>query len=172
MAAKNDVVHRALTEQFTVHSIERTYWAFVYGVPNPLEGTIDAPIGRSPYDRKKMAIVSKGGKSAVTHYHTLKLCGKAVALVKCHLETGRTHQIRVHLSSKGCNLIGDQLYIKSKKSSVSGITPDLKDFINSFPRQALHAKTLGFIHPHTQEFLQFSSELPSDLQILAEKLGF
>ncbi len=172
VVAKNDMSHKSLTQQFTVHSIERTYWAFIYGVLNPMSGTVDAPIGRSPYDRKKMAIVSKNGKPAVTHYQTLSVCGKAASLVKCNLETGRTHQIRVHLSSLGGNLIGDQLYVKAKKSSILGISADLKEYINTFPRQALHAKTLGFIHPRTQEMMQFNSELPNDLQELAAKLGF
>lgn len=169
--AKNDTAHRCLTEQFSVHSIERTYLAFVYGVPTPLNGTINTFIGRSPYDRKKMAIVQRGGKVAVTHYQTLNVCGRAASLVKCNLETGRTHQIRVHLSSLGCHLIGDQLYVKSKKSLLSGVSVEAKEFINNFPRQALHAQTLGFVHPRTKEFLQFSSDLPEDLQKLAQILG-
>jgi 23S rRNA pseudouridine1911/1915/1917 synthase len=170
VVAKNDLTHKDLTQQFSVHSIERTYFAFVYGVPNPMDGIVNAPIGRSPYDRKKMAIVSKGGKSAVTHYKTLKLCGKTASLIQCNLETGRTHQIRVHLSSLGCNLIGDQLYVKNKKSLVSGVDSEVKDYINNFPRQALHAKTLGFIHPRTKTFMQFDSILPKDLQELSIKL--
>ncbi len=171
VVAKNDITHRGLTEQFTVHSIERTYLAFVYGVPNPLNGVVNAAIGRSPYDRKKMAIVQRGGKSAVTHYQTLKVCGHTASLIKCNLETGRTHQIRVHLSSLGCHLIGDQVYVKSKKTALTGISAEVKDFINMFPRQALHAQTLGFIHPKTKEFMQFSSELPDDLQKLANVLN-
>ena len=172
VVAKNDSTHKALTEQFSVHSIERTYLAFVYGVLNPMSGVVDAPIGRSPYDRKKMAITVKGGKRAVTHYETLKVCGKAASLVKCRLETGRTHQIRVHLSSLGTNLIGDKVYVKAKKSLVSGVSLEVKNYMNNFPRQALHAQTLGFIHPRTQKMMQFSSSLPADLQELAEQLGF
>ena len=171
VVAKNDATHRALTEQFSVHSIERTYWAFVYGVPNPLNGTIDADIGRSPYDRKKMAIVKRNGKPAITHYQTVRVCGRAASLIKCNLETGRTHQIRVHLSSLGCHLIGDKVYEKSKKTSLIGISAEVKEFINNFPRQALHAKTLGFVHPKSGEFMQFDTQLPEDLQILSEKLG-
>ena len=172
VVAKNDMTHKALTEQFSIHSIERTYLAFIYGVLNPLQGVVDAPIGRSPYDRKKMAITAKGGKRAVTHYETLKVCGKAASLVKCQLETGRTHQIRVHLSSLGTNLIGDKVYVKAKKSQILGLSADLKEYVNNFPRQALHAQTLGFIHPRTQKMMQFSSVLPDDLRELAEKLGF
>ena len=171
VVAKNDLAHQGLAEQFAVHSIERTYWAFVYGVPNPLYGEVNANIGRSPYDRKKMAILSTGGRFAVTHYKTLKLCGKTASLVQCNLETGRTHQIRVHMAGLGCNLIGDKLYEKAKKSHVSGVDADIKDFINTFPRHALHAKSLGFIHPRTREFMQFDSELPDDLQNLAKRLG-
>ena len=172
VVAKNDVAHRALTEQFTVHSIERTYLAFVYGVPSPMNGVIEGNIGRSPYDRKKMALVAKGGKSAITHYQTIRMCGRVAALVKCNLETGRTHQIRVHLSSIGCHLIGDQLYVKAKKTSLSGVSEVVKSYINTFPRQALHAQTLGFIHPRTKNWLQFTSDLPEDLQQLSEVLGF
>lgn len=171
VVAKNDVAHRYLTEQFSVHSIERTYLAFVYGVPQPLSGQVNGNIGRSPYDRKKMAILPHGGKAAVTHYQTLKMCGRVASLVECRLETGRTHQIRVHLSSIGCNLIGDQLYVKAKKTSLTGVSAEVKEVINHFPRQALHAQTLGFIHPRTKQFLHFTSELPDDLQYLAGVLG-
>lgn len=171
VVAKNDLAHSHLSEQFAVHSIERTYLAFVYGVPSSLQGTVDANIGRSPYDRKKMAILPNGGKNAVTHYKVLDVCGRTASLVKCNLETGRTHQIRVHMASLGCNLIGDQVYVKAKKSMVSGVSAEVKNLINSFPRQALHAKSLGFVHPRTGENLQFSSELPLDLQNLAKSLG-
>lgn len=171
VAAKNDTAHRFLTEQFSEHSIERTYLAFVYGVPQPMNGEVNANIGRSPYDRKKMAILPSGGKPAVTHYETLKICGRTASLIQCRLETGRTHQIRVHMSSLGCHLIGDQVYIKSKKTSVSGVSAEVKEFINTFPRQALHAQTLGFVHPRTKEFMQFSSPLPADLQELSAILN-
>lgn len=170
VVAKNDFSHRALTEQFTVHSIERTYWAVVYGLPNPLYGRIEGNIGRSPYDRKKMALVKSGGKPAVTNYKTLKACGTAAALVQCNLETGRTHQIRVHMGSIGCHLIGDQLYVKGRKSAVSGISAEQKDYINHFPRQALHAKSLGFIHPRSGKQMQFDSEVPCDFRELMDFL--
>ena len=112
-----------------------------------------------------MALVQQGGKEAVTNYQTVELFKRVAALVKCNLETGRTHQIRVHLSSIGNALIGDKVYVKNHKSSL-GIPHALKTEINSFPRQALHAKSLGFIHPRTKEFMQFDSELPADLQEL------
>ena len=165
VVAKNDFAHNFLSEQFAVHSIERTYFAFVYGNPNPLKGKIEGNIGRSSADRKKMALVQTGGKEAVTNYQTIELFKRAAALVKCNLETGRTHQIRVHLSSIGNALIGDQTYVKNHKSSLA-VPADIKVKINNFPRQALHAKSLGFIHPRSKEFMQFDSELPADLQEL------
>lgn len=166
VVAKNDVAHRFLSEQFFDHSIERTYYAFVYGVPNPMNGKIEGNIGRSPYDRKKMALLNSGGKHAVTHYQTIEIFKNVASLVKCNLETGRTHQIRVHMSSIGCNLIGDQLYEKSKKSLVKGMNEEDKKYINNFPRQSLHAATLGFIHPRKKEFISFSSPFPKDLEEL------
>lgn len=159
--AKNDVTHRGLAEQFFKHTIERTYYAFVYGAPNPLNGIIEGNIARSSYDRKKMALVSNGGKTAVTHYETIENYKNAAALVKCRLETGRTHQIRVHLSSIGCHLIGDDVY-KGKKSTLN-LPEIVKNDINSFPRQALHASSLGFIHPSTKDYLHFEAQFPDDM---------
>lgn len=170
VVAKNDFAHNFLAEQFAEHSIERTYLAFVYGTPNPLQGKIESLIGRSATDRKKMAIVQTNGKHAITNYKTLKLFKRAAALVQCNLETGRTHQIRVHLSSIGNALIGDQLYVKPHKSSLP-IPEYLKTSINYFPRQALHAKSLGFIHPRRKEFMLFDSELPADLKELQQILN-
>lgn len=169
VVAKNDLAHRGLAEQFFNHSIERTYYAVVYSVLTPLKGVIEGNIARSPYDRKKMALVQTGGKSAVTHYETIENYKNAASLVKCNLETGRTHQIRVHLSSKGCNLIGDDVYIKAKKTALCLPEP-LKSYVNNFPRQALHACSLGFIHPITKKEMSFYADFPADMKELIAKL--
>lgn len=169
VVAKNDFTHIGLSEQFEKHTIERTYYAFVYGVPNPLEGTIEGNIGRSKYDRKKMALLSSGGKKAVTHYKVMEAFQSFAAKIRCRLETGRTHQIRVHLSSKGHHLIGDKLYTASNKTSLK-IPSELKTYINTFPRQALHAATLGFIHPRTNQKLSFEADFPPDLKELYQNL--
>ncbi len=168
VVAKNDVTHRGLAEQFFKHSIERTYYAFVYNIPSPLKGVIEGNIARSSFDRKKMALVQNGGKTAVTHYETIENYKNAAALVRCRLETGRTHQIRVHLSSIGCHLIGDDVY-KGKKSTLN-LPENVKNYVNSFPRQALHAASLGFIHPKTNEFLRFETNFPEDMQCLNDIL--
>lgn len=170
VVAKNDLAHKGLCAQFFEHSIERTYFAVVYGVPNPVCGKVEAAIARSRYDRKKMAIVEHGGKMAVTNYKTINIYKNAASLVQCNLETGRTHQIRVHMASLGCNLIGDQVYVKNKKSAVKGISEEAKTYINQFPRQALHAASLGFIHPRCGKLLQFSCDYPSDFKELVDVL--
>lgn len=170
VVAKNDYAHNFLSTQFAEHSIERTYFAVVYGVLNPLNGRIEGKIGRSKSDRKKMAILDSGGKYAATNYKTLQTYQNAVSLVQCNLETGRTHQIRVHLSSKGHALVGDKVYVQNKKTSIS-LATDLKNYVNNFPRQALHAKSLGFIHPQTEKFMQFDSELPADMADLICRLS-
>ena len=169
VVAKNDMAHKGLAEQFFTHSIERTYYAIVYGVPAQTKGTIVGNIARSSFDRKKMALVQNGGKHAVTHYEVIENFKYAVSLVKCILETGRTHQIRVHLSSIGCHLVGDDVYEKPKKSSVN-LPLELKKKVNGFERQALHAYSLGFNHPRTGEFLSFCVDLPYDMQELLKEL--
>ncbi len=170
VVAKNDNAHRFLSEQFAEHTIERTYYAVVYGVPTPTFGRIEGNIGRSSFDRKKMAIVTNGGKHAVTNYKTLQNFHQAASLVQCNLETGRTHQIRVHLTSVGNALIGDKVYVKNHKTAIN-LSSELKNYVNNFPRQALHAKSLGFIHPRTKQPVQFDSDLPPDMQELIDKLS-
>ena len=116
-----------------------------------------------------MALVQNGGKSAITHYEVVENYKNAASLIKCNLETGRTHQIRVHLSSIGCNLIGDDIYVKAKKTAIMLPEP-LKSYINTFPRQALHAYSLGFIHPRTKQNLSFCADFPDDMQNLLANL--
>jgi 23S rRNA pseudouridine1911/1915/1917 synthase len=171
VAAKNDMAHNGLAEQFVVHSIKRTYNAIVFGVPKPDAGTITGNIGRSNADRKKMAIVSDfKGKTAVTHYRTLQTFYNCISLVQCNLETGRTHQIRVHLSSKGYPLVGDDVYKNSSRTIVSALPSNKKEAVLNFNRQALHAKSLGFVHPITKKELYFESPFPDDMQSLLDLL--
>ena len=163
VVAKHDRAHEGLAKQFADHSIERRYLAIVSGVPRQAEGKIDAPLARSPHNRKKIAVVPKG-KRAVTHWKRLAILRDA-ALVECKLETGRTHQVRVHMASIGHPLVGDPVYGRGKSGH--------RDLLNQldFRRQALHAAHLGFIHPITKGRLSFDSALPSDMQELFSALG-
>lgn len=167
VAAKSDIAHEGLARQFADHSIERAYLAVVNGLPVPQSGTVRGRIGRSNSNRKKMAPLADGdprGKHAVTHYRTLETL-PAAALVECRLETGRTHQVRVHMASIGHALLGDPLYGRSN--------PRLRPVLGElgFARQALHAAVLGFTHPVSGETLRFSSPLPADMRELLEKIG-
>jgi 23S rRNA pseudouridine1911/1915/1917 synthase len=158
VAAKSDAAHLGLARQFADHSIDRRYRAIVSGRPMPIEGTIDAPLARSPSNRKKIAIVP-GGKRAVTHYRLVTPL-KDAALVECRLETGRTHQVRVHMASIGHALLGDPVYARTKQAHRTVLET------LSFRRQALHAARLGFIHPVKSNALSFDSEMPADMQAL------
>ncbi|MFM9978932.1 MAG: RluA family pseudouridine synthase [Sphingomonadaceae bacterium] len=162
VVAKNDRAHEGLSAQFARHSIDRGYRAIVAGRPTAT-GTIDAALARSPHDRKKVALVA-GGKRAVTHFTLLKSLRDA-ALIECRLETGRTHQVRVHMTSIGHPLLGDPVYGRILPAH----RPILKAL--SFRRQALHAARLGFVHPVTSETWVFESEMPDDMQRLARELG-
>ena len=165
VVAKTDVAHEGLAKQFAAHSIDRRYVAIVNGVPKAAHGTVDAPLARSVANRKKIAIVEGGrGKRAVTHWKRLQLL-KESALVECRLETGRTHQVRVHMASIGHALLGDPVYGRSGKTHAKV----LKDL--GFHRQALHAAELGFMHPVTKHRLSFASPMPADMQELMHALG-
>ncbi|MEO1038433.1 MAG: RluA family pseudouridine synthase [Pseudomonadota bacterium] len=177
VAAKTDAAHQSLSEQFAEHSVERAYLAFTRGAPSPRAGSVDARLARSSHDRKKMAVVrdpqSTAGKHAVTHYQTLKTFGQIdgapvgtpiAALVRCELETGRTHQIRVHLTHIQCPLLGDPVYGRGRSKLLTQTT-DGKEF-KDFRRQALHAAVLGFKHPSTGERVRFETGLPKDMQRL------
>ncbi len=162
VAAKTDAAHLGLARQFADHSIDRRYRAIVAGRPIPRDGTIDAPLARSPSNRKKIAIV-QNGKHAVTHYRTIQPLRDAT-LVECRLETGRTHQVRVHMASIGHALLGDPVYARTKAAHRSVLET------LGFKRQALHAARLGFIHPVKSNALSFDSEMPADMQELYAKL--
>ncbi|HEX8384276.1 MAG TPA: RluA family pseudouridine synthase [Sphingomonas sp.] len=162
VAAKTDRAHEGLARQFAAHSIDRRYRAIVWGIPRPAEGTIDAPLARSTTNRKKIAVV-RGGKRAVTHYRTLQRLRDA-ALVECRLETGRTHQVRVHFASIGHALLGDLVYGRSK-GATGTVTEQL-----GFRRQALHAAFLGFEHPVTSATMGWESSWPDDMQELFSHL--
>jgi 23S rRNA pseudouridine1911/1915/1917 synthase len=164
VAAKTDPAHVGLSEQFARHSIDRRYLAIVSGTPNPPSGTVDAPLGRSSANRHKIAIQPAGkGKRAVTHYRLISPLREA-ALVECRLETGRTHQVRVHMASIGAPLIGDPAYGRTRRSHRA-----LLESLD-FRRQALHAAHLGFVHPVTSETLAFESKIPEDMQALFTNL--
>jgi len=165
VVAKTDVAHEGLARQFAAHSIDRRYLAIVSGIPRSSGGAIDAPLARSATNRKKIAVVEgKRGKRAVTHWKRLELLDEA-ALVECRLETGRTHQVRVHMASIGHPLLGDAVYGRSGKTHGKL----LKEL--GFHRQALHAAELGFTHPVTKNRLSFSSPMPPDMQELKSALG-
>ena len=160
LVAKTDVAHEGLAKQFAAHSIERRYLALVNGVPRTAEGIVDAPLARSSTNRKKISIVEGSrGKRAVTHWRRLQILREA-ALVECRLETGRTHQVRVHMASLGYPLLGDPVYGRSGKNN-----RELLKSLN-FHRQALHAAELGFTHPVTKHRLSFASGMPADMQEL------
>lgn len=157
IVCKNDYAHNAIAEQLKEHSITRRYYAIVHGVVKEQEGSIDAPIGRHPVDRKKMSVNYKNGKSAVTHYRVLERF-REFTYVECELETGRTHQIRVHMASIGHPLLGDEVYGPSKcPYRLEG--------------QTLHAGVLGIVHPVTGEYMEFKAPLPEYFEQLLRKLN-
>ena len=167
VVAKSDAAHEGLAAQFAEHSVHRRYLAACAGHPNPAEGTIDARLGRSDANRKKMAVLDKNssrGKHAITHYKVLDRLAHS-ALIECRLETGRTHQVRVHCASIGHALLGDPTYGRTPKP----LKPLLERL--GFARQALHAAELGFLHPILRTGLRFHADLPADMQELIDELG-
>jgi 23S rRNA pseudouridine1911/1915/1917 synthase len=162
VAAKTDAAHQGLSRLFATHDIERSYIALVRGAPTPAHGTIATRLGRSTHDRKKMAVLARSGREAVTHYKVEKTFGPAAkplaARVRCRLETGRTHQIRVHLAHKGAPCLGDPVY------GAGTPAPSVRAAIETsgLRRQALHAAVLGFVHPLTGEALRFETAPPAD----------
>ncbi len=179
VAAKSDAAHQGLSKQFAAHSVERAYLALTRGAPLPREGRIETRIARSPHDRKKQAVVrdpkSKAGRHAITNYKCLAHFGQqksspigtpAAALVECRLETGRTHQIRVHLAHIGCPVLDDPVY--GKHRGYRKLRRPDGEAAPTIGRQALHACKLGFVHPITKENLYFESPLPDDMQELLD----
>ncbi len=172
VVAKDDWTHAKLAEQFSKHSIEREYWAVAWGLFKERKGEINLNIARSKSDRKKFAVSSNEGKSAATFYEILEEFEFA-SLLKLNLKTGRTHQIRVHLSGTGHPVFGDPTYGGRHivyGSNLPKIKSRVQNLLEIMPRQALHAKTLGFIHPHSKQFVRFDSDLPEDMVRLLEKL--
>ena len=156
IACKNDLAHNSIAAQLKEHSITRRYQAIVHGILKEDQGTVDAPVGRHPQDRKKMCVNERNGKRAVTHYKVLKRY-RSFTHIECRLETGRTHQIRVHMAYTGHPLLGDSVYGPAKcPYRLTG--------------QTLHAGVLGFLHPRTGEYMEFSAPLPEYFQKLLETL--
>ena len=160
VAAKTDHAHIALAHQFAEHAVERAYMAVVCGHPLPVAGRIAKAIARSKRDRTKMTVVPSGGKTAVTHYRSVRRIGTRTTLLECRLATGRTHQIRVHLASIGHGVVGDPVYGSGRRGAATALPPPLP---GTFRRQALHAYLIGFRHPETGERLRFQSDLPADI---------
>jgi 23S rRNA pseudouridine1911/1915/1917 synthase len=170
VVAKTDRAHQGLTDQFVDRTLSRTYLAVVWGMPAVREGELEANIGRHPSDRKRMAVLARGGKPAVTLYRVVRPTGLQATLVECRLKTGRTHQIRVHMTEMGHPLVGDPLYGKIRPARLKTIQAEAREAALSFPRQALHAAALEFIHPVTGGEMMFESDLPDDIRHLIAKL--
>lgn len=169
VAAKSDAAHRGLSALFAKHDIDRKYRAIVRGAPRYVKGTVKTQIGRSHHDRKKMAVLRGGGREAITHYQVEEAYGLTkplAASLTCRLETGRTHQIRVHMAHLGCPCLGDPVYGSGAPAK------EVREILEAlgFDRQALHAAVLGFVHPVTGQKLRFKSPLPDDMQQLVEAL--
>ena len=171
--AKNNNSHENLSNQFGEHSIKRVYQALIWGKLRPQKGKIETLINRSSRNRQLMEVSTKKGKKAITNYKTLEVFENnktpTLSLVECRLETGRTHQIRVHMSYKGNNILGDNKY-KKKFKKLKNIDPNIEKSILKLDRQFLHAKVIGFTHPKTGKKIEFDSNLPNDLEKILKKL--
>lgn len=163
VVAKTQLANNVLTAAFAERDLDRAYLALVWGLPSPLAGDIEGDIGRDRRDRKRMAVVTRNGKPALTRYRVLRAWGTAVSLLECRLATGRTHQIRVHLASRGHPVVGDPLYLRRIPAVARSVPEPTRHQLLDFPRQALHATRLGFAHPRTDMVLSFSSQPPEDM---------
>jgi len=171
VVAKTDLALQKLSAAFAARDLDRAYLALCWGLPAPSAGEIEGAIGRDPRDRKRMAIrPGSSGKAALTRYRTLQSFHAAVALLECRLATGRTHQIRVHLASKGHPLVGDPVYLRRIPATARSLPEPLRRRMLDFPRQALHAARLGFTHPRTGKPLEFQTEPPEDMAALIAAL--
>ena len=168
LVCKSDRAHIEMYKQFANHDVKREYYALVWGIVNPVKGTIDKNIGRNPKNRQEMQVMLEGGKTAITHYETIEVFTgakfKPISLVKCVLRTGRTHQIRVHLASIGNPIVGDSVYCNSSKLLSQIENKDVKTFLASVNRQMLHSKNIEFFHPILKKVLKFETDLPYDMQ--------
>lgn len=179
VVAKTDRAHKKLSAQFADHGrtgpLERSYRALVWSAPMAFEGKVDAALGRSPTNREKMAVLKSGGRNALTHYRVEKRFGPkseppVASLIECRLETGRTHQIRVHLAAIGHPVIGDRTYGAGFLTKAATLAEPAKTITSSFPRQALHARLLAFEHPTSREEMRFETDLPADMSALVDAL--
>lgn len=166
VVAKTEVAHQSLVEQFQSRKVEKFYLALVYGVPSPLRGTLRLPVGRHRINRKKMAVV-EGGREAVTHYRVVAR-GQGISLLEVRIETGRTHQIRVHMHHMGHGVVGDPVY---GGRIPRGLSPGLREAIKALGRQALHHHRMRFLHPVTGEEMEFASPMPRDMARVARMAG-
>ncbi|QJE74752.1 RluA family pseudouridine synthase [Aerophototrophica crusticola] len=171
VVAKTDRAHRGLAAQFADRSLSRTYLAVVWGTPVPREGRVEGNIGRHPTDRKRMTVLSSGGKPAVTLYRVERSLGLSASLVECKLMTGRTHQIRVHMTHVGHPLVGDPVYGRPRATRAKGEAASAAKALAGFPRQALHAGRIEFLHPVTGARLSFTAPLPADMRALIDTVG-
>lgn len=171
VVARTELALTVLSAAFASRDIDRAYLALAWGLPNPAQGSIEGAIGRDPRDRKRMAVVTRGGKPALTHYRLLGHRDGAVALLECRLATGRTHQIRVHLATAGHPVVGDPVYLRRVPAVARALPADLRTRMLDFPRQALHAARLGFKHPRSGQVLTFRTSPPPDMRDLLGTAG-
>jgi len=170
MVCKTDIAHLAMQKQFANHEVKREYYAILWGMPNPIAGRIEKNIARNPHSRQEMCVVVDGGKEAITNYETLEVFSgpkfKPLSLVKCVLETGRTHQIRVHMSSIGVPILGDATYGNPSHQLMQIENEKVRELLKMVKRQMLHSKNIEFVHPVTGKKMKFETKLPDDMQTI------